>query len=112
VTVDVTCELLYRDFHGTPTPQPTPGPAPTLPLPNFAPTPVNKVLDILSQALPQNAHGGPVGEATPTSGTITREFQAPDVPGRYTVRCVTPRDRNNAIAQRITIQPTEDTSGG
>jgi len=108
VTVDVACELLYRDFEGTPTPQPTPGPSPTLPIPNPEPAPVNKVLDILAQTLPRNDGGGPAGEATPLSGTIEHEFGAPAVPGRYTVRCITPRDRNNTISQRITIEPAAD----
>jgi hypothetical protein len=108
VTVDVGCELLFRDFRGAPTPQPTPGPTPTAPIPILEPTPVNRVLDILSDALPRNANGGPAGEATPISGVITREFAAPEVPGAYTVRCLTPRDRNNRISQRITIAPAAD----
>jgi hypothetical protein len=105
VTVDIACELLFRDFKGTPTPQPSPGPSPTASIPDPDPTPVSKVLDILAQALPLNENGGPVDEATPVAGAIEREFTAPDVPGRYTVRCLTPRDRNNAIAERITIEP-------
>jgi hypothetical protein len=105
VTVDVTCELLFRDFLGEPTPVPTPGPAPTEPIPIIEPTPANRVLDILAEALPRNANGGPVDEATPISGTIERDFPAPEVPGRYTVRCLTPRDRDNRISQRITIEP-------
>jgi len=110
VTVDVACELLFRDFKGTPTPLPSPGPAPTVPIPNPEPAPVNKVLDILAQALPRNENGGPVGEATPIAGTIEREFAAPAVPGRYSVRCLTPRDRNNAIVERITIEPAAGAS--
>ena len=112
VAVDVACELLLVGFKGTPTPKPTPGTPPPAPIPNLEPTPVNKVLDILAQALPQNEQGGPFGEATPVLGTIERSFAAPALAGRYTVRCITPRDENNAISKRITIAPAETPGSG
>ena len=112
VTVDVACELLLVGFKGTPTPKPTPGTPPPAPIPNLEPTPVNKVLDILSQQLPNNAEGGPVDEATPLLGTVEHSFGAPERPGRYTVRCYTPRDENNAISKRITIAPAETPGSG
>lgn len=36
-------------------------------------------------------------------GTIEVDFSAPDRPGRYIVKCLTPDDDNNAIRTNITV---------
>jgi hypothetical protein len=113
VAVDVECYLRDLDT-STPTPVST---ATTIPVPGMTPapgqvsifrprpTPGNRVLLILSESLPPNPEGGPVGEATPVPGTITRRFFVPERPGRYSVRCFTPADDNNSISENITIAP-------
>lgn len=63
-----------------------------------------KVTDILSQDIPANVEGAPVGTATPLPGDFEQAFRAPSQPGRYLVKCVTPLDENNAIGEWITIQ--------
>lgn len=106
VAVGVECVLLEVNPERTATPESTPGAA-TTPTPvvisGAIPTPKDKVLDILVETLPANSEGGPVGEATPVSGTIERRFSVPERPGRYDVECFTPKDDNNAISKRITV---------
>lgn len=50
-------------------------------------------------------NGGPVEEATPTAGSVTRPMQAPGRPGRYLLWCFTTEDRNNGIVERFRIVP-------
>ena len=65
-----------------------------------------RVAGIFGDTLPPNDSGGPVGEATPRAGVFERDFQAPDLPGRYVVRCYTPLDENNVIFEDLTIRPS------
>ena len=125
VTVLVACHVLAPRPLATPTPKPTPTLPPELEtvlpalpsltpriaptvihIPMAKPTSTRKVAEILTEQLPPNPEGGPVGEATPVLGTIERDFTAPDQPGRYTVRCFTPADENNRIDEKITIAPS------
>lgn len=108
VTVDVVCDLRHANFRGTPTPQPTPGTPPPVRLDDPQPTPASKVFDIVGWTLPVNPDGGPVGEATPVLGSFEHTFIAPQEPGRYVVKCYTPRDTNNTISQNITVAPASD----
>ncbi len=107
IPVDVACDVLDPNKKRTPAastlgPVGTPTPAA---IPRVRPTPAQKVFDIVLGSIPANPEGGPVGEATPVSGTLEQAFQAPAVPGQYVVRCYTPRDENNVISTRITISP-------
>lgn len=108
VTVDVACDLRHAHFRGTPTPEPTPGTPPPARLDDPRPTPASKVFDIVGWTLPVNPDGGPVNEATPVLGSFEHAFIAPQEPGRYIVKCYTPRDTNNAISRNITITPASD----
>lgn len=112
VEVEVECILLEVDPESTATPEVTPTPtgtpaaepAPTqVPIPRARPTPAHKVLTILAEELPANPQEVPPAEATPVYGTIEAGFVAPDRPGRYVVKCLTPDDDNNAIRTSITI---------
>jgi len=108
VTVDVACDLRHAHFRGTPTPQPAPGTTTPARLAYPPPTPVNKLFDIVGWTIPVNTDGGPVDEATPILGSFEHTFIAPQEPGRYVVKCYTPRDTNNAISRNITIVPASD----
>lgn len=66
-------------------------------------TDADRVLRILSESLPANPVGGPVGEATPEAGTVQWSFFLPELPGRYRIACFTPADDRNQIGQRITV---------
>lgn len=107
------CDLLALDDDlidgpdASPTPTLEPGVEPTaLSIPKTRPTPKTKIADIFGDTLPPNEAGGPVGEATPEAGVVKRDFQAPDEPGRYVVRCYTPLDQNNVIFEDLTIRPS------
>lgn len=50
-----------------------------------------------------NPQGGPTDEATPVAGTARTTFVAPRSPGAYVVRCLTPNDENNAIAESLEV---------
>lgn len=86
-----------KDRLGTPTPTPVHVPAPI-------PTPGNRVSIILEESIGPNPSGTTAGESTPVPGSITRKFNAPNQPGRYTVRCYTPADRNNQVFKGIRIK--------
>ncbi len=112
VEVEVECILLEVNPESTATPEVTPTPTSTpaaertptqAPIPRPRPTPANKVLTILREGLPANPQEAPPAEATPVYGTIEADFSAPDRPGPYTVKCLTPDDDNNAISTDITI---------
>jgi len=62
------------------------------------------VAEILTEAIPANTNGGPVGEATPEAGSLERAFIAPGQPGRYLVECYTVDDDNNAIEEEMRIR--------
>ena len=107
VQVEIFCELDAKDIEATNTP---------LPAVTATPTPVtvpkqprlfkNRVLgEIVHDVLPPNPAGGPADEATPSPGRRQADFPAPAIPGRYIVRCYTPKDTNNLIAKEITIRP-------
>lgn len=112
VDVDVECVLVEVDPVSTATPEPTTSASGT-PAKEPTPTPVvirrvksepaNKVLDILKEELPANPQDLPPAEATPVRGTIEKSFTAPERPGRYRVKCLTPDDDNNQISKSITI---------
>ena len=107
VDVRAACDLLIVDPDWTPTPKPSPGPTPTateVVIPKVRPTPSNTLYEILAETLPANPEGGAVDEATPVPGAIERQFTAPGEPSQYIVRCYTPDDVNNAIAERFTIE--------
>jgi hypothetical protein len=112
VGVDVECILIELDAESTATPEVTPTATTTpaaemtptqVPIPRARPTPANKVLTILAEELPGNPQEVPPAEATPVYGTIEASFSAPERPGRYIVKCLTPADDNNAIRTTITI---------
>jgi hypothetical protein len=110
VTVDVSCDLLRLDLPPAPTRTPGPTATPTpASIPKVRPTPRSKAADILLHTLPEHRDGGAVGEATPVAGTLRHTFGAPAEPGRYAVRCYTPRDENNVISERITIREATPT---
>ena len=107
VDVRAVCNLLLEDPDWTPTPKPSPGPTPTateVVIPKVRPTPSNTLYEILAETLPANPEGGAVDEATPVPGVIERQFTVPGEPGHYIVRCYTPLDENNAIAESFTIE--------
>ena len=107
VDVRASCDLLIVDPDWTPTPKPSPGPTPTateVAIPRVRPTPANTMYGILNQTLPFNPEGSVAEEATPVPGVIEKLFSAPSEPGRYIVRCYTPDDQNNAIAESFTIE--------
>ena len=107
VDVRASCDLLIVDPDWTPTPKPSPGPTPTateVVIPRVHPTPSNTVDEILAETLPANSEGGVVDEATPVPGVIERQFTAPGELGQYIVRCYTPDDQNNAIAESFTVE--------
>lgn len=109
--VEIRCQVLFENAQPTATPEGSPvppgvaqrTPTPTPRIPRERPTPKNWVQDIPGHTLQSNDEGGPVEEATPTSGTLERRFRAPGVPGRYFIRCYTPQDENNAIFQEFTL---------
>jgi hypothetical protein len=112
VDVDVECILLEVDPESTATPEVTPTATSTpvegvtpmpVAIPRIRPTPAKKVLDILAEELAANPQDVPPAEATPVRGTIEESFTAPERPGRYKVKCLTPDDDNNSISKSITI---------
>ncbi|MCH8025160.1 MAG: hypothetical protein IH866_00065 [Chloroflexi bacterium] len=112
VRIEVRCDVLEVDPPPTPDYTPTPiivlgiliTPVPTaVSIPRIRPTPSNKVIDVLIDAIPPNPDGGIAGEATPVPGTIEERFVGPEQPGRYIAKCFTPLDVNNAIVEEFTI---------
>jgi hypothetical protein len=111
--VEIRCQVVSEFDQPAATPEGSPvppdvaarTPTPTPLIPRVRPTPKNFVQDIPGDTLLSNDEGGPVDEATPTSGTIERSFRAPVAPGAYFVRCYTPSDENNAIFQEFTLVP-------
>ena len=107
ISLDLRCDLLTT-VKATPTPKPTDDPLGTpTPTPVRVPAPVlvpaNRLSVILNDAIPPNPTGTTTGESTPVPGSITHRFNAPAQPGRYTVHCYTPADRDNQILKTIRI---------
>lgn len=119
VALDVVCDLLDP---GRPTPTSSPAPTPArgsaraatatpARIPRPSTTPANRVFQIAAQNVGANEQVPTVirdetlPEVTPVTGSITREFAAPDQPGRYIVRCYTPADDNNRVRKTIRIRP-------
>lgn len=112
VPVDIRCDVLAGDQRLVNTPVATAAPTPTLtkfetptslPLPLAKNTPKSRVLEFSMDTVQPNLEGGPVGEATPTLGTLNGGFEAPPRPGKYTLRCFTPQDEGNALLASFTI---------
>jgi hypothetical protein len=108
--IAVECDVLIA-AKPTPTPEPTEDPAGTatptpIRIPEPIATPRNRVSNILSEEIGANPNGGSADEATPTVGSMSREFTAPDAEGDYLVRCYTPLDRNNQIIETFTVTGT------
>lgn len=106
--ITIQCDLLTTakatpppeptdDPLGTPTPTPVHVPAPI-------PTPGNLISTVLVQTIAPNPAGTTADESTPVPGETSRKFTAPDKPGRYTLRCYTPADRNNQIIRSFRIK--------
>ena len=118
IGLNVICDLLQP---GKPTPtsppsptlQPGPTPSPTpAQIPRPATTPVTRIAVILDTTVEPNENAPtvtiadkPFDSVTPIAGRLTRDFQAPDQPGSYTFRCITPKDENNKVQKMINIQP-------
>ena len=119
VAVDVVCDLLEP---GRPTPTPSPAPtsargsaraatATPVRIPKPSTTPANRVFQIAAQNVGANEQVPTVirdetlPEVTPVTGSITRQFAAPEQPGRYVARCYTPADDNNQVRKTIRIRP-------
>ena len=113
VAIDVQCDVLDADPDPTATPavtatpfagRPDITPPPTVVrIPRVRPTPVSKVLDVLTEEIAANVAGGISGDVTPVPGMIEQRFFGPESPGRYRARCFTPLDVNNAISRSFTI---------
>ena len=118
VSLTVVCDVLDPTRPApTPTPSPTkvpdnvPTPTPTpVPVPRSEAAPSQRVVEILSEVVAPNEAAptavkekDPFDQVTPVLATITRVFKAPDKPGRYVVRCLTPADHNNQIRKTIVI---------
>jgi len=111
IDVEIRCDVLSEYAQPTATPEGSPvppdvaerTPTPTPRIPRERPTPKTWVQDIPGDTLESNDEGGPVDEATPTSGTLERRFRAPVLPGKYFARCYTPQDENNAIFEEFTL---------
>lgn len=108
VALDVLCDLLIaakapatptptKNPLGTPTPTPVRVPAPET-------TPANRLSVIINQSIPENPTGTTTDESTPVPGSLTHNFNAPDKPGRYLLRCYTPADHNNQILKSFRIR--------
>jgi hypothetical protein len=118
VSLNVVCEVL-DPMKPTPTPSPSPTklpnnlptPTPTpVPIPRPLATPEQRVAEILSESVAPNdaaptvvKEKDPFDQVTPVVASITRVFTAPDKPGRYIVRCLTPADSNNQIRKTVVI---------
>ena len=96
VDVPIVCDLLAAEERTQPVATPAEG------------VDARRVLRILSESLPANAEGGPVGEATPEAGAVEQLFVLPDVAGRYRLRCFTPAAERNKIERLITIVASPD----
>ncbi len=108
-TLEVQCDLLTT-AKSTPTPKPTKDPSGRTPTPTPVriaapiPTPGNRISIILVESIGPNPSGTTADESTPVLGSISRRFTAPEQPGRYTVRCYTPADRNNQMFKAIRVE--------
>jgi hypothetical protein len=112
VEIDVTCELLEAHPRSTarpvttPTPQGDPPATPTIPpIPRAEPTSEGWQRNLLGERIPPNENGGLADEVTPTTGELSIDFFAPELPGDYEIRCYTPESPENEITAEFTIQP-------
>jgi hypothetical protein len=108
----VQCDLIDPTPGETPAPLVTataeapPGATPTsAPVPRPSPTTEGFVAIMVVDRLPANPDGGLANRVTPVPGVLEFDIPPPTLPGEYRVRCYTPDDRNNQIAQRFTVGP-------
>lgn len=113
VDIRLRCNILsttplatHTPEFGTPTATPisftSPEPT-TIRIPKVHPTPKYRVIGIDVRDIPPNPDAKDNPDATPVHDTMEVQFFAPAHPGDYFVRCYTPADPDNAIAEPFTV---------